>query len=874
MLAGTATAGTLAPGIADGAAVASPASPPDVVETDTQIIVDNGPVRLTVDKSNGRATSIEFGGVDLVGNGGRGNYDMNNVREGPAGQLPPRDDTYAIRTGDDFVDVVFRYSPTGDGPFWLERHHILRSGEPGIHLATTFDHTTELHGFRSDQHRYVFYLNYELFTHVWVGDDPIGERWRDAAARMPTPAELSAAPTVMDVTYDLDGLGSAYPRRYYTKYDWSVYMKDHVLHGLYGNGYGIWAVLPNKETFSGGPVRQDLTLHQTESRPVLLVEPHATHYGSPPVRIAAGAEWRKTYGPYFVYFAQGDDPARMREQARRYANFDAHASCYDRLALPGWTASDERATVSGTVRIPGVSSMRGAVAVLSDNRLDFQRTVLGHAYWTDVGADGRFRLPDVRPGRYRLTVYKSGVWGEYVQDDVVVPDGGVVRLGGLRLGGLRWTPDQHGRTVFELGTPNRTSVDFHNGTAFRQYGLFERFHDDFPDGVVYTVGRSTNADWNYVQYQRAGRATAPDGSITPDGVLLFDFGSASSPVAAGYHQVTNATLYDAQRGYGLDREVDVRDRGAPDDLRADFTFADGYAFLADLPDGDYEVTVVSGDDIAANDSSVAVQDGEPVSLAAAAGEYAVHRTELALTGGRLRCWFTGTGRANAVQVRQLDVPMSLLTDLGVDGWPLAPAFSPYRSGYVLDVPHHLTELPIRATATDGARVTVDGVPVPSGEPCVVTLDTPRTEIEIGVAHPAAAEPATYRLHAVKQERPWRIRFDLNQAPPAGATATLTVALAAWAVGSAIPVPDEESNLTVKVNERSYTWTFQPDDARGATYRSACGGRTYRREFRFDASLLRRHGNEIVLEINAGKPHLATETAYDAIRLEIATTSAS
>jgi rhamnogalacturonan endolyase len=594
----------------------------EVIETETEIVVDNGPVRITVSKTSAsRLTSLKLHGQELLGVGGRGNYDMNNAQEGDPLPLPPAANTYEILRGEDFVDIAFRYSPTNGGPFWLERHHVIRAGEPGIHLATVFRHPPELHGFRSDQHRYVFYLDPELFTEVSVEDDPIGDAWRAGAARMPTPAELTAAPMIMDATHDLTGLGSAYPRRYYTKYDWATYVKDHVVHGLYGNGYGIWAVQPNREAFNGGPVRQDLTLHQTTSRPVLLVEPQATHYGSPPVRVAAGQTWEKTYGPYFVHLSQGDDPARMRAEALRYARFDAHREFYDRLALPGWMPTARRSTVTGRVRVPGQPHLDGAVAVLSDNRLDFQRTALGYTYWADVNPVGGFRLGDVRPGTYRLTVYRPGMWDEFVRDDVVVPEGGRVDLGHLH-----WRPVQHGRTVFQLGTPDRTSAEFRRGTEFRQWGTSRFFPADFPGGVVYTVGRSGDHDWNYLQFQR------------------------------------------------------------------------------------------------------------------------------------------------------------------IDGQPVAP---------------------------------------------------------------------------------WRIRFDLDRPVRPGATATLTIALAAWAMDTARDVPPLPSNLTIGVNDTRLVWTFEPDDARGATYRSACAGRHYRRAFRFDAGVLRRTGNEIVLAINEDTPpELGNEAAYDAIRLEI------
>lgn len=594
----------------------------EVEETDTEIRADNGPVRIAVSKTQpGRLVTLVFSGRDLLG-GGRGNFDMNNSREGAALPLPPAQNSHEVRRGADFADIVFRYSPTDGGPFWLERHHIIRAGEPGIHLATVFQHPPELHGFRSAQHRYVFYLDPELFTHVSVEDDPIGDAWRADATQQPTPAELAAAPVVMDATHDLGNVGSAYPRRYYTKYDWATYMKDHVVHGFYGATHGIWAVTPNREAFSGGPVRQDLVLHQTTSRPVLLVEPHATHYGSPPVRVAAGQAWEKTYGPYFVYFSEGDNPAKARAAALRYAHPDVHAAFYDRVALPGWSPWSERSAVGGVVRVPGERTLTGAVAVLSDNGVDVQDSATGYNYWADLTPGGRFTIDDVRPGTYRLTVYKPGLWGEYVQDDVEVRPGGRVDLGRLD-----WTPATNGRTVFQIGTPNRTSVEFRRGAQFRQWGTDQFFAQDFPDGVVYTVGQSTDDDWNYIQFQ-----------------------------------------------------------------------------------------------------------------------------------------------------------------------------------------------------------TVDGV----------------------------------------EQEPWRIRFDLDEAPTPGGVATLTIALAAWSMDTARDIPPYPNNLTIRVNGEPFVWTFQPDDTRGATYRSGCGGRTFRREFTFDATLLRPAGNEIVLRLNEDTPpEVGTTAAYDAIRLELA-----
>ncbi|WP_307044167.1 polysaccharide lyase family protein [Agromyces ramosus] len=847
--------------VSGAASAASATEPPVVTETDAEVIVDNGVIQLTVNKSNGRMTSLVYGGVNMVG---RGNYDMNTVREGAGLPLPPADNGLTIRREQDFVDIAFRHSPSGDMPCWLIRHHIVRTGEAGVHLAYSYDHPAAFHGFRIDQHRYVFYTAGDTFTHASVPDDVIGTPWREAAAQMPTADELSRAPMVMDATYDLEGTGSSYPRRHYTKYDWAVYMKDHSLHGLYGNGYGMWAALPNLEAFTGGPVRQDLILHQTSDGPVLLVEPHATHYGAPPVRVEAGQAWQKTYGPYFVYVNQGDDPRAMRRDAARQARFDAHAAFYDRLGVEGWAPTAQRSRVRGKAQIPGVPNLAGAVAVLSDNRVEMQRTVLGYSYWSDIDEGGQFAIDNVRPGTYRLTIYGDGVWGEYVIDDVQVGAGQDIQLGRML-----WTPESHGRSVFQVGSPNRTSVEYRNGRDFRQYGLYKTFHEDFPEGATYIVGESTEAAWNYIQYQRAYLVEAPEGTVVPEnteGIRLFDFGSAGSPVAQGYERVAQNTLYGIG-GFGLDRVVASRDRGQDGDLQRDFTVGSQYTFSVELPNGDYQVTVISGDAIAANKTRISFNGGELVDLTAGTGEYAVHTADVTVDAGRLDVAASGDGRINAVEIVSADAAVPVLQSLSIDGAELVPGFSAFRSDFAADFHFDQESVTVHAVGRGGAHVAIDGVPVPATG-LAVPLDGRHSVIEIQVTGDDGSAPTTYRIHATRQELPWRILFDLDGAPTPGAQATLSVGLAAWSMGSALPVPPEESNLTVTINGEAFVWTFQPDDARGATYRSGCGGRTYRNEFTFDASLLKPQGNEISLQINAGAEHLWNEAAYDSVRLEI------
>lgn len=613
------------PAVAVAAEEAPSSGPaPSFTENSAQITVDNGRVQAVFDKaSNARLVSLKLDGQELLGTTGRGRFDqVASVLGAPGGDYTPGT-TFAVRQEQDFVVVSAVLNASASGPYARQWNFIFRSGEPGFHLAPRFSHSSKHAGVHLEQHRFVAWVDPEIFTHASVEEDTFGQPWRADAARMPTPQDLQAGPMVMDATHDLAGTRSAYARRYYTKYDWAVSMKDHSVHGLYGNGYGIWSVTPNRESFNGGPFRQDLTLHQTTEAPVLLVEPHATHFGAMPVDTYG--DWAKTYGPYFVLLTRGSDPQRMREEAVSYARFDKHAAFYDRVALEGWVPTAARVTVSGKAKVPGQKSMGGALVILSDNRVPAQDTTEGFQYWAEVDRNGSFELKNVRPGIYRVTVVKPGVWGEHVIDDVVV-DQGVVRLANMV-----WKPVAHGRTVWQLGTPDRTSAEFRRGQESRRYDAFTFFAGDFPDGVHYVVGESGPEDWGYIQHQ--------------------------------------------------------------------------------------------------------VLDGKTQA-------------------------------------------------------PWSVSF---------------------------------------------TLDT----------------------------------FDAEKASRKGQQATLTVALAAWAMGSAVPVPNVTTNLTIRINGQPFVWEFQPSDAKGATYRSSHAGRNYSREFRFDAALLKSGVNTVTFTINDGAdPVAVNQAAYDAIRLEL------
>lgn len=78
-------------------------------------------------------------------------------------------------------------------------------------------------------------------------------------------------------------------------------------------------------------------------------------------------------------------------------------------------------------------------------------------------------------------------------------------------------------------------------------------------------------------------------------VKKFDFGPATSPVLSGYTAVTDSMLYSEQLGYGLSMALASRNRTGGDEMTNDFVLGTAFSFLVDIPNGEYDVTIFSGD---------------------------------------------------------------------------------------------------------------------------------------------------------------------------------------------------------------------------------------------------------------------------------------
>jgi rhamnogalacturonan endolyase len=458
----------------------------------------------------GRVTSLRFRGAELLGNGGSA-YTLTVDSFGTWGIGRGLDHT--VRRGTDFADVAAIHRADDAIPMEYELHYVLRDGECGFHEYSVY----RFRGSAAHAADTIGQLNTTLRA------DPKIFRYHSSELYwtriMPLPEHVAGPGNLQDATYNLtpfpDDPYYAPPDRWnYTKYDFSAFEKRHRLHGIYGGGYGIWCIHTprSKESWNGGPTKQNLTVHQTATTPVLLNEYFNGHYaqGEMALRVAPG--WEKTFGPWFFYVNASDDYAKLWQDAARFADPAAHRAFYDRLAIPGYVTTSGRATVRGTIRLATGDPMGGTTVVLSDDGVAFDRSHAGFQYWADAADDGSFVLPEVRPGTYRLSAYRPGVFDDFHVDGVTVANGAV------DLGARTWTPESAGgTTVLEIGTPDRTAMEFRDGDRYKHYGLFNDEGADFPNGVHYLFGGTSDREgWFFTEW-RSYRENFRDGRFVPNG---------------------------------------------------------------------------------------------------------------------------------------------------------------------------------------------------------------------------------------------------------------------------------------------------------------------------------------------------------------------
>lgn len=144
--------------------------------------------------------------------------------------------------------------------------------------------------------------------------------------------------------------------------------------------------------------------------------------------------------------------------------------------------------------------------------------------------------------------------------------------------------------------------------------------------------------------------------------MKFDFGPGSTE--SGFTQVLKSTAYNSSLGYGFAdvTGLDSRDRGTSDALKEDFVFKSSpygsYTFNVDVPNGDYNIRIIIGDELAGQSGMDVSVEGqlELDNVSSTSADYIDQTIEVTTVDGQLNITFdsTVTARINGIEIDEVE----------------------------------------------------------------------------------------------------------------------------------------------------------------------------------------------------------------------------
>jgi rhamnogalacturonan endolyase len=351
--------------------------------------------------------------------------------------------------------------------FYLEHHILLMNGESGLYgyVICGNPKNRRLGG----EMRSMYRLDRDIFDWAYVSE---------RTGHQPRYGELVQYPSVQDETWQMPD-GSIYQ-----KYDYSGYMAENPLWGHYGHGFGVWFMPVSTEYYAGGPLRQDLMVHQDA---LILNYFQGAHYGG------GGSDnfenGQKLFGPWFTYINTGENAAMIADAKKKAAAEQARWP-YRWMDEPLYPL--DRTKVTGQLKVEGRGSPAHAMVVLGKPGQEIYRQGGDFMFYGKADGSGKFSLPNVRPGTYALYAYAT----EGALTAQLEKDGVAVRGAALDLGTVVWTAPKSSALLWQIGKADRMSGEFKFGDQLRNI----QWIGMVPADLTYTIGKSRERDdWYFAQ---------------------------------------------------------------------------------------------------------------------------------------------------------------------------------------------------------------------------------------------------------------------------------------------------------------------------------------------------------------------------------------
>ncbi|KAL1490002.1 hypothetical protein ABEB36_013918 [Hypothenemus hampei] len=419
--------------------------------------VANDKVSITF-KSDSTVSAVTINGVNIASTKERTFYlDWNANGQGV---FAPKTITVVENTSS--RAHFYWTQPSSSTTFKIELHYLLEDGVSGIYSWAKY--TNDQSGSLSlGETRTIYRM------------DPAKLTEGTNSARTGTLylySYLNQQTKIQDETWQLpDGT-------YYTKYDYANYIRETPYQGVYGNGYGAFVISPSREYHAGGPLKQDLLVHQDSLIANYFV---SSHFGT--TGLTAPAGWTHIYGPWLIYFNTGSDSAILSDLQSRVQT--------EKNAWPyNFVGDNEYPTARGTVK-GTVTGQTKAAVVLYDTTESFDDQQLGYLFNTETDSSGSFTLTNVRPGTYNIAAYPLAGQGSenLAKATVTVTAGQTATVSALNL-------PEPSNILWSIGETDRRSDEYKYSDQPRNY-VYETL---VPETLTFNVGSSNSKnDWYYSQ---------------------------------------------------------------------------------------------------------------------------------------------------------------------------------------------------------------------------------------------------------------------------------------------------------------------------------------------------------------------------------------
>jgi rhamnogalacturonan endolyase len=352
------------------------------------------------------------------------------------------------------------------GPYYLEHHFIMLPDISGIYAYAIVKSRPNAGG----EMRTMYRFDRDILDNAYT-DERTGQQ--------PKYANLLTYPKLQDESWRLpDGT-------IYQKYDYSTYFSATKMWGHFGHGFGVFFIPVSTEYYAGGPLRQELMVHQDA---LILNYIGGGHFGSN--GHTTDSTGQKMFGPWLLYFNTGDNAHDIIADAHERAAAEFRKWPYEWVNEPLYPL--ERTNVAGQLTVADGRSAGGAWVILAKPGGNVYNQGGDFIYYTRADDAGGFWLPNVRPGKYALYAYatQGTITHELEQDDINITGDA------LNLGQITWTPPNHPNLLWQIGKSDRQSAEFKFGNQPRNL----KWIQTVPANLTFTIGKSHDADdWYFAQ---------------------------------------------------------------------------------------------------------------------------------------------------------------------------------------------------------------------------------------------------------------------------------------------------------------------------------------------------------------------------------------